>query len=1155
MRLRRLDLTRYGRFTDFAIDFGERDPAQPDFHIVYGPNEAGKSTAFSGYLDLLFGIPTQSDYGFLHPYSAMQLGAALEWDGEAYEFLRIKRPKNSLLGAGGQPVAETAIAAALNGIGRDSYRAMFSLDDDTLEKGGDTILRSQGDLGQLLFSASAGLSELSQTLAGLQAEADTFYKFRARSGALSELKAKLGELKERREGIDTLATHYAQLAADKAQSETQYAEARDARAASRTRLDSIRRLLDALPRLARLDALRAELDALGTLPEPPPGWAGELPELAREELTLKVREETSNATLERLSGEIAQLAPDEAALQSVEAFRRLGDGAARTITAAEDLPNRRRALAETQARIGTILLQLDRASADPQDLILSAPATERLRELIEKGNTLILKREAAEKERLDAAARLVEAEEVLRRAGGAGDSLGADWARVRQALADWRKSEHAARLRSARKAESHAGAVLAERMAALGPWTGDADALLALPAPAPATVEGWKARGRDTEAKLARHRADAEREETDRQRLQAEQAVDARSGMVSESEANETRAARDAAWAAHRTAMDPATARAFEAALEKHDTLAARLLAQSAERVRMLEVARALGVSEAAIARSQSLAAEAEAALGALAEEMREALPALPPAWPFPEREAWLARRLAALDAAAAFRAAERDRAEAERDGVEAETRLRGALLAAGMSISTDAPAETLVAEAERLAAQGSELRALQLDTEARRRDVEARTARQTGADAEKAAWEAEWAEACRATWLGAGATVGTVRGVLAALDRLAPALAERDGLADRIAKMETDQESFARNVGRIAEVLEPVAGETADAMALYEAVGARVRGAENAADARARKERERELAVAEARKLGEAIQLHERRASAMLRFFAVGSLHEVATKLRDAERRAGLITERDTLERTLLAGMGETDLGACEATLREADASALAEELADTESRFEAEDARVSELFAARAKAADKIEAIGGDDAVARIEEERRTVLLAIEDGALHHLRLRVGIAAAEGALRAYRDRHRSSMMERASNAFQTISRGAYSRLGTQPEKDAEVLVGITADGASKLAKDMSKGTRFQLYLALRAAGYFEFAETREPVPFVADDIMETFDDFRAEETFRLFAEMAGVGQVIYLTHHRHLCAIAREVCPSVKVHELPVSVPGPGR
>jgi uncharacterized protein YhaN len=50
----------------------------------------------------------------------------------------------------------------------------------------------------------------------------------------------------------------------------------------------------------------------------------------------------------------------------------------------------------------------------------------------------------------------------------------------------------------------------------------------------------------------------------------------------------------------------------------------------------------------------------------------------------------------------------------------------------------------------------------------------------------------------------------------------------------------------------------------------------------------------------------------------------------------------------------------------------------------------------------------------------------------------------------------------------------------------------------------------------------------------------------METFDDERAEEAFGLLAKMAEVGQVIYLTHHEHLCAIAQKVCPHVRLHRF---------
>lgn len=130
--------------------------------------------------------------------------------------------------------------------------------------------------------------------------------------------------------------------------------------------------------------------------------------------------------------------------------------------------------------------------------------------------------------------------------------------------------------------------------------------------------------------------------------------------------------------------------------------------------------------------------------------------------------------------------------------------------------------------------------------------------------------------------------------------------------------------------------------------------------------------------------------------------------------------------------------------------------------------------------------------------------------------------------------------------MMTRASESFSLISRGAYSGLATHPMNDSEILIANGSDGTSKVASELSKGTRFQLYLALRVAGYHEFARSHSAAPFLADDIMETFDDFRAEEAFRLLAGMSTVGQVVYFTHHRHLCEIVKVVEPRVIIHDL---------
>ena len=57
MRIRRFDLTAFGHFTGLSMDFA---PDSPDFHVVYGDNEAGKSTALMAIRYLLYGFPGQT---------------------------------------------------------------------------------------------------------------------------------------------------------------------------------------------------------------------------------------------------------------------------------------------------------------------------------------------------------------------------------------------------------------------------------------------------------------------------------------------------------------------------------------------------------------------------------------------------------------------------------------------------------------------------------------------------------------------------------------------------------------------------------------------------------------------------------------------------------------------------------------------------------------------------------------------------------------------------------------------------------------------------------------------------------------------------------------------------------------------------------------
>lgn len=146
----------------------------------------------------------------------------------------------------------------------------------------------------------------------------------------------------------------------------------------------------------------------------------------------------------------------------------------------------------------------------------------------------------------------------------------------------------------------------------------------------------------------------------------------------------------------------------------------------------------------------------------------------------------------------------------------------------------------------------------------------------------------------------------------------------------------------------------------------------------------------------------------------------------------------------------------------------------------------------------------------------------------------------------AAEAAIDMFRDEHAGGLMAAASEAFTALTAGAYVKLTSRSERAGETLIALTRTGASRTAAEMSKGTRFQLYLALRIAAYKAYVRSRPAVPFVADDILETFDDQRTREALSAFADMGMDGQVIYLTHHPHVCRIAAAVCPDVRIHEM---------
>ncbi|ANN61927.1 hypothetical protein A9174_33915 (plasmid) [Mesorhizobium loti NZP2037] len=1155
MRLRRLDLTRYGKFTEKAIEFGEKPVAGPDLHIVFGLNEAGKSTALSAYLDLLFGIEERSRYNFQHDYSSMRIGGLLEFEGQALAVSRTKSRSNSLHDAEGRPLSEIAISAHLAGLSRDAYSSMFSLDDETLEAGGKAILESRGDLGKLLFTASAGLGHASDVLAALETEADGLHRKQAQTTEIALLKKRFAELKSRKEAIDTLASTFEALEAERAQAQEKYDRSLAERAALSARLATIERNARAAPLLGEIKRKASRLAELPDMPSPARTWSGSVADLIDQDARLRTRLQANADEIDRAKAKIEAIAVEEAVVAISEQVRGLAERKARYLSAGLDLPTRKMEVELIDQTVANCLAALGRAAEqDPSRLILPAVVVGTLRTMVEQRSGITTSLRMA---RDEAAAALDGLNAARGRVGEERAVPEPARARLMAAVSEAKASGHKREIAEARAFEDERQTSLADAMRRLRPWSGDAEALSQMSVPAPMQIAAWKELAADLQRDKAVFSERLAEHEQSRISTSARlAAVRASANIADDETAAAVRRDRDEAWKNHRADLKAETADAFAAALARDDHVGSARLAHAGELADLRAIKQKATETEAAIERVRAQLGELEKRAETASTEIKQMASTLLKDCQaqsldlliglLEERLSARADALGTWDDILLARARiERTTAEGERIHLglasalrsvgiqpEAGEALAAMVVAADRFLDRQAKVDAERAEAMRsVAAKEEELAARRLAVEiAERRD---------------AAWQAEVKEALKGTWLEDGIAGTGLGSVLDQLSELSKALQDREAMRMRIGKMEADRTGFAEEVARLlAQAGEPASDTAPEQVSAR--LTERLERAERAHEARANLliDVQKLQDVQEALKAE--IAAHETTKQQVLDAFGVKTLPEVAERDEQLRERDALQSAVAELEERLTSELALEDFAQARSLLESVDLDGLAIEKAEIERRLTDLDEALQQQLVRRTRATDKLDAIGGDSQAARIDAERRTVLLEIEEKAARFIEVKLGVMSASSALRVYRERHRSEMMSQASDAFTLITRGQYTGLATQPVKGGEVLIATQRDGQSKVADALSKGARFQLYLALRLAGYYEFAKLRPSVPFIADDIMETFDHLRSEEVFRLFGEMASVGQVIYLTHHQHLCDIAKAVIPNVAIHEL---------
>ncbi len=1128
MRFARLSLERYGRFSDCTLDFR---PGQPDLHIVYGANEAGKTTSLAAVSDLLFGFKTRSPYNFLYDYTLLRVGAVLEEDGESFACRRKKGTAGTLLDDRDAAIDEAPLLRMLKGQTRETFGLSFGLDQTALRSGGRAMVEAKNDLGRTLFAAGSGLTGVTETLKALEGEADRIWGPGTKaSRSVAQAQRRLADAQRaiRDDALKPKAWADAKATADRAREALEALQAQ--RAAVRADLRAAERVRRIAPlvrqRASPVGALHTHADTvdLGR---------------AREDVAIRLIAEVADATRARsealhLSAEVEErrgrVTADPRVLAEVDGIDALLAEAGAEAKAGRDMVGLRDERATAVAQVARLRAEAGgNADAAPE-----RDTAERLRDLARiHGDLLASGREIAEqREAIDARrarARPVEPEDRAE-----GDALidAVDVARALGPDAD-------ARCEAAQRKAVAASGAAAEAIARLVPWVGDIDALRLLPTGGQEEIEATRDALSALMAGIGRDEDQARRsgDQADADALRIAQVTTGTA--VSPEEIAQVRAARDAHWQPLRGHIltgapldtpDRAVAD-FEARVVEADTQMNRrvALADGSGRLSLLEQTRAMHALDAAQAWERAAAAKVRQADLQTAWTGRLADAGLPDLGPV-RLLAWQAHRKAAEEADTLARtlSADADRLQSQRDGARV-----GLCTALGIPDDGTALAPVLTRGERRRGEIEEERQQIRLSQSALAEvaaDAATLDRRHKRHAAEVSVNAAAWAVAAAGLTLDV-ANCGKVLGRLDDLRLAVDAVARLDHRIEGIAR---DARDHAARVADVAHRVRVPPGDDALRTLRDMAAAARTAATELALLEEEARRRTRDHDEAQARLLAT-----EEAMAPLLRDTRAATPMDLAEAVERSRARRDLVAQIAAFERQIEEAGDGLPLDALIAAVADTDPDATAQRVSTLTASLERLDADMRDAAIAHGAARTSFagldpEGASAADAAADAEQARAELEALAGD----YILKRAQAVMLKWAIESYRARNQDPMLLRAGALFSTLTTGRYAALQVDTDAPQPRLLGLRDDGRTMVEVDaMSEGTTDQLFLALRLAALERSVAAGISLPFLADDLFVNFDDERAEAGFRVLAQVAGTTQVLFFTHHPHLAAIAKSV------------------
>lgn len=1164
MRIEYLRLPAFGKFTDHDIQFSP----EHGLHLIYGRNEAGKSTLLRAVSHALFGIPRDSSDDFLHSSSSLRIEAGLRLDsGASLAFRRRRGIRNTLRDLNEQPLDEALLAPYTCGLQRSEFENMFGLDHLRLREGGRQLLESGGSLGESLFEAASGLHELRRIVEDLESQAEALFTPTAKVREVNKL---AGEFRDQKKAVSAAALSAREF--QRLEEEYRKALARlesldkQLRDAERHR-QKLLRIQRTKPLLAEREQLLAELNGLGALPHLAPDSQERY---NQHTALLRQAQEVLRDAQRRtalLQEEMEELHIPQGILEQEAIIDELQQGLGQYRQVSQDLP---RLLEQIEAARAGALAKLRELSPQAQDLQngesyrIALHLQEAVAELAERFTALQVELEKAKEAQL---------------------SRESDTAATRNALAQFGSLVDTSKLQALVNEISKAGdleqalqdlesqlrelqTTLEFQHERLPLWQGTladlARAELPLPATTAAFVQEAGELGEEIRALLKEIKNGEERLAA-LQRQLAE--LSAAGEIPSEESLQKARRHRDIGWQLVRRSWldgdpdrlgevtycaDKPLPEAYEQAVIAADQAADRLREASDQ------AARRSALEEQRATADQELRARREelSALKQREEVFYQRWKALwsplgvEPLSP-QEMESWLNQCQALIskyeDSCRLERAIQELR---QRIGYFTQS-LQAALTELGrqpqgglaqLLAQAQAFCEEVTRRRGAYESLQQRLEELEMEVGAARRRVEALLA-------EKDSWQVEWEQLMKELRLPAVTTPESAQKFL----KRAGELIE---LLDKLAENETMKgryEHYLAHYRQRAQEAALRAGLHLEQGSATQVVEALVQAGKQAASAAAaRREKERQLEV-EQRRMAEA-ELQISQAEDVLAVLVAEAGVETREELEEVLRRHGRALElRKRLEEReteLLRGGDGLALADLTAEASGMELDAISYDLQELEADLEGLTAEKNELHehfgVLKKEYEEKVE--GSTAAAAQAAEEAQAVLAEMAGAVEKYLQLRTASLVLQRAIERYREEHQDPVLQRAGRIFAQLADSSFQGLDVDYDEQGNPVIAAIRGGELVGAQGMSDGTQDQLYLALRLASIENFLEQGESMPFIGDDLLVNFDDYRAAAALRALAELAQRTQVILFTHHLSVVRLAQRILPDevLSVHYL---------